>query len=81
MSGGYIGLIWMDTDGELMKPVLWSQLRALSLSLSLSLSTLLFHQTILQCKRKVASFFFFVPTDLCCLILQRLICFDLQCSL
>jgi len=38
MSGGYIGLIWMDTDGELMKPVLWIQLRALSLSLSLSLS-------------------------------------------
>jgi hypothetical protein len=21
MSGGYIGLIWKDTDGELMKPV------------------------------------------------------------
>jgi hypothetical protein len=60
MSGGYIGLIWMDTDGELMKPVLWIQLRALSLSLSfsLSLSTLLFHQTILKCKRKVASFVF-----------------------
>jgi hypothetical protein len=41
MSGGYIGLIWMDTDGELMKPVLWIQLRALSLSLSLSLSLFL----------------------------------------
>jgi hypothetical protein len=67
MSGGYIGLIWMDTDGELMKPVLWIQLRALSLSLSFFLSLSLsqhycFTRRFLNAKGKLL-LLFFVPTD------------------
>jgi hypothetical protein len=47
----------MDTDGELMKPVLWSQLRALSLSLS---QHYCFTRQLLNAKGKLLlSFFLF----------------------